>query len=59
MAQKGAGVVEVTKAYSLIASSGRSHQEQLGMDVFRQNSHKIVILRGCDFIDFSREVIQF
>jgi hypothetical protein len=59
MAPAKARVLSMTKTYSLIASSGRSHQEQLGMDVFRQNSHKIVIPRGCDFIDFSREVIQF
>jgi len=26
--------------------------------VFRQYSHRIVILRGCDFIDF-REAIKF
>jgi hypothetical protein len=26
--------------------------------VLRQNSHRIVILRVCDFIDFSREVID-
>jgi hypothetical protein len=27
--------------------------------VFSSNSHRIVILSGCDFIDFSREVLDF
>ena len=31
----------------------------VGQDLFRVFSHRIVILRGCDFIGFSREVIEF
>ena len=32
---------------------------KLSLTCFSSNPHKIVILRGCDFIDFSREVIEF
>jgi lipoate synthase len=51
------------KNYEIAALSRAAEKAAVGLKalarlVFRQNSHRIVILRVCDFIDFSREVID-